>query len=212
MIHASCLLVTTQHVASLLFSFVFFSSHLSLAPSFICDSTRRVVFGVDGEERDKVRAWFYAYIDMLHRAQLYNTAATICELCTEPELRETNKKSTTISITCPICKHASQHVGTQCKHCSEMMATCSLCQEPVFGIEVWCQGCGHGGHAKHMVEWFRTETTCPTGCLHKCVPDLVTLNVQPHTHDRTMNIQDDTHRQLLQLQEATSRSPLRVHR
>jgi hypothetical protein len=25
----------------------------------------------------------------------------------------------------------------------------------------WCQTCRHGGHAKHMLEWFEEHTECP---------------------------------------------------
>lgn len=25
----------------------------------------------------------------------------------------------------------------------------------------WCQTCRHGGHVKHMLEWFEEHTECP---------------------------------------------------
>ena len=25
----------------------------------------------------------------------------------------------------------------------------------------WCQTCRHGGHAKHILEWFEEHTECP---------------------------------------------------
>lgn len=25
----------------------------------------------------------------------------------------------------------------------------------------WCQTCRHGGHAKHLLEWFEEHTECP---------------------------------------------------
>ncbi|CAH1238277.1 MIOS [Branchiostoma lanceolatum] len=34
----------------------------------------------------------------------------------------------------------------------------------------WCQTCRHGGHANHMMEWFRDHTECPvTACHCKCM-------------------------------------------
>eukprot|EP00058_Branchiostoma_floridae_P009637 XP_002595125.1 hypothetical protein BRAFLDRAFT_67907 [Branchiostoma floridae] len=34
----------------------------------------------------------------------------------------------------------------------------------------WCQTCRHGGHADHMMEWFRDHTECPvTACHCKCM-------------------------------------------
>lgn len=41
-------------------------------------------------------------------------------------------------------------------------------QQPVKGLMIWCQGCGHGGHLLHMAEWFSDNTLCPAGCLHAC--------------------------------------------
>ena len=48
-------------------------------------------------------------------------------------------------------------------------ARCSVCQLPVRGVLVWCQGCGHGGHADHMRKWFEKSLECPTGCGHVCL-------------------------------------------
>ncbi|XP_064613766.1 GATOR2 complex protein MIOS-A-like [Liolophura sinensis] len=34
----------------------------------------------------------------------------------------------------------------------------------------WCQTCRHGGHASHILEWFRDNMECPvTGCNCKCM-------------------------------------------
>lgn len=38
----------------------------------------------------------------------------------------------------------------------------------VKGPNVWCQGCGHGGHLIHMQEWFSKHIWCPAGCGHMC--------------------------------------------
>jgi hypothetical protein len=52
---------------------------------------------------------------------------------------------------------------------------CSLCQETVGGLWVWCHGCGHGGHLDHLLEWFAHESAeCPSGCGHRCSAEMMT--------------------------------------
>lgn len=59
--------------------------------------------------------------------------------------------------------------GTYCDKCRDPVATCAVCLQPVKGVFVWCQGCGHGGHLEHLLEWFsRHSSLCPTGCMHVC--------------------------------------------
>ena len=38
----------------------------------------------------------------------------------------------------------------------------------VRGLLAWCQGCGHGGHLRHIKDWFKKDRSCPTGCGHNC--------------------------------------------
>ncbi|CAL4245935.1 unnamed protein product [Meganyctiphanes norvegica] len=34
----------------------------------------------------------------------------------------------------------------------------------------WCQMCRHGGHANHMMDWFKEHAECPvTSCSCKCM-------------------------------------------
>lgn len=40
---------------------------------------------------------------------------------------------------------------------------------PVKGLYSWCEVCGHGGHTKHLKEWFSKHSWCPTGCGHVCL-------------------------------------------
>jgi WD40 repeat protein len=56
-----------------------------------------------------------------------------------------------------------------CHKCNKSPPLCALCQLPVTGLYVWCQGCGHGGHLDHMRDWFTTVSPlCPSGCGHSC--------------------------------------------
>jgi len=77
-----------------------------------------------------------------------------------------------------------------CPSCNKPLPLCSLCllplgcMAPAFGPRqgdksegstkfdewfTWCQTCRHGGHAKHLMEWFETHDECPvTDCTCKC--------------------------------------------
>ncbi|KAH8583434.1 WD40 repeat and RING finger domain-containing [Cryptosporidium sp. chipmunk genotype I] len=50
--------------------------------------------------------------------------------------------------------------------------SCSICLEPVFGLYTRCLKCKHGGHIKHINDWFKEKTVCPmVDCKCKCVPE-----------------------------------------
>ncbi|XP_015789325.1 GATOR complex protein WDR59 isoform X2 [Tetranychus urticae] len=72
-----------------------------------------------------------------------------------------------------ICQYCSNHCPTssssQCMECKRLNLNCSLCNISVRGIVSFCQVCGHGGHAKHMFNWFTNNDNCPTGCGCKCI-------------------------------------------
>jgi WD40 repeat protein len=82
-----------------------------------------------------------------------------------------------------------------CPHCKKPLPKCSLCLLP-FNVTppdprhhvasdgvtwhsgrnefddwiTWCQNCKHGGHAKHIFEWFETHNECPVSDCHcNCV-------------------------------------------
>ena len=37
------------------------------------------------------------------------------------------------------------------------------------GASNFCLNCGHGGHTDHLLEWFKTQQLCPTGCGCNCM-------------------------------------------
>ena len=49
----------------------------------------------------------------------------------------------------------------------------------------WCQSCRHGGHAKHLLEWFKDSNECPvSGCNCKCSSlDSASVNVKDYEQD-----------------------------
>ena len=81
----------------------------------------------------------------------------------------------TLCHTVPGCNKPlpNEDRSTRCRKCQKVAAQCSLCQLPVHGLQVWCQGCGHGGHLGEIQAWFRTEEECPSGCGHRCAGSLV---------------------------------------
>ncbi|MBN3316641.1 WDR59 protein, partial [Atractosteus spatula] len=68
------------------------------------------------------------------------------------------------------CCHCRSEVrGTQCAVCKRLTFQCAICHVAVRGSSNFCLSCGHGGHTSHMMEWFRTQEVCPTGCGCHCL-------------------------------------------
>ncbi|KAJ2170523.1 hypothetical protein EV181_007943, partial [Coemansia sp. RSA 532] len=53
----------------------------------------------------------------------------------------------------------------RCSECDSWANSCVVCSMWVRGRFVWCKGCGHGGHAEHLWEWFdgMGQEQCPSG-------------------------------------------------
>ncbi|KAH3759690.1 GATOR complex protein WDR24 [Pelomyxa schiedti] len=132
---------------------------------------------------DTISRWVIAYIELLRRHQLileaneviHNCSPTICA----PHLRYGTavaySNQQTIPSACPSCKRHTKRGW--CSECKLSRDLCSICHQPVRNAFLWCQGCGHGGHLKHLSEWFSKTSRCPAGCGHKCTPSSCT----PHT-------------------------------
>ncbi|ORY03437.1 WD40 repeat-like protein [Basidiobolus meristosporus CBS 931.73] len=115
--------------------------------------------------------WFWSYIDLLHRFKLWSAAAAVRLACKLASVRQQSQESTTIHTSCNYCFKPllnSKHGYWVCDKCRKLLNPCSLCHQTVRGLYVWCQGCSHGGHLLHMQEWFKENSTCPTGCGHQC--------------------------------------------
>ncbi|KAL4630243.1 WD repeat-containing protein 59 isoform X1 [Arapaima gigas] len=68
------------------------------------------------------------------------------------------------------CCHCRSEVrGTQCAVCKRLTFQCAICHVAVRGSSNFCLSCGHGGHTSHMMEWFRMQEVCPTGCGCHCL-------------------------------------------
>jgi len=119
--------------------------------------------------KDEQEDWYSGYLDILYQFQLFNIATEVINFAPEP-INTLNHNMTTIHMQCQMCNKpiAIDKPGCYCKKCEKITQTCAVCQIPVKGLFVWCQGCGHGGHLIHMKEWYKLNTHCPTGCGHKC--------------------------------------------
>lgn len=68
------------------------------------------------------------------------------------------------------CFHCSQDGrGAKCGSCKNLAFNCSICHIGVKGNSMFCLKCGHGGHTTHILDWFKENSQCPTGCSCRCV-------------------------------------------
>lgn len=119
-------------------------------------------------DKQTIQIWFRSYIDLLHRFQLWNISTRLIQQCSDPDIQGINQSLTSVLVYCALCKKAIHHGSVLCEKCRTQPSTCSICHVSVRGLYVWCQGCAHGGHLKHMLDWFRTNSLCPAGCGHQC--------------------------------------------
>ena len=105
--------------------------------------------------QERRQRWLLGYIELLQRLQLFELANRIIKSSDIERVSAMNNLSTSINQQRP------------------PGAACGVCQLPVRGLYAWCQGCGHGGHAVHMRDWFEKNVECPTGCGHRCQIRLV---------------------------------------
>ncbi|KAF0441277.1 WD40 repeat-like protein [Gigaspora margarita] len=124
---------------------------------------------------ERAEQWFFSYIDLLHRFQLWCAATSVIKYCNNTAVGMLNQQSTTIYTTCNNCFKPIDDAKNEswlCARCKRLNL-CSLCHVTVKGLYTWCQGCSHGGHHSHMQDWFSCNEECPTGCGHKCLTFLV---------------------------------------
>ncbi|RKP36893.1 hypothetical protein BJ085DRAFT_16116 [Dimargaris cristalligena] len=67
---------------------------------------------------------------------------------------------------CPICLLS---LGTPANICMASSYLARNGNNPFDWWFMWCQTCRHGGHQKHLTEWFMTHNVCPVAdCLCHC--------------------------------------------
>lgn len=105
-----------------------------------------------------------AYANILYHWGLRNQSKHVMNYVTvSPEPH----RGVEFSVSCHYCRKDVR--GAQCGSCKYPAFNCSICHLGVKGASNFCLTCGHGGHASHMLEWFKEQNTCPTGCGCKCL-------------------------------------------
>uniref|UniRef100_A0A3Q2SPK9 GATOR2 complex protein WDR24 n=1 Tax=Fundulus heteroclitus TaxID=8078 RepID=A0A3Q2SPK9_FUNHE len=112
--------------------------------------------------------WYMSYIDLLQRFELWNVSNEVIKLSTCSAITCLNQTSTTLHINCTNCKRPMSNKGWICDRCRQCASACAVCHHVVKGLFVWCQGCSHGGHLEHIMNWLRNNAHCPAGCGHMC--------------------------------------------
>ncbi|XP_058254074.1 GATOR complex protein WDR24 isoform X2 [Hemibagrus wyckioides] len=112
--------------------------------------------------------WYMSYIDLLQRFELWNVSNEVIKLSTCSAITCLNQASTTLHINCSNCKRPMSNKGWICDRCHQCASVCAVCHHVVKGLFVWCQGCSHGGHLEHVMEWLKSSNHCPAGCGHLC--------------------------------------------
>lgn len=59
----------------------------------------------------------------------------------------------------------------QSSSCTFLLLDYFLCLKSklISGLIFVCEYCHHGGHIEHILEWFKQNTYCPTGCGCECI-------------------------------------------
>ncbi|XP_056594885.1 GATOR complex protein WDR24 isoform X1 [Triplophysa dalaica] len=112
--------------------------------------------------------WYMSYIDLLQRFELWNVSNEVIKLSTCGAITCLNQASTTLHINCSNCKRPMSNKGWICDRCHQCASVCAVCHHVVKGLFVWCQGCSHGGHLEHVMDWLKQSDHCPAGCGHLC--------------------------------------------
>lgn len=133
------------------------------------DDENVLIDAIDGVTQEK---WFSSYIELLSRFQLWSEMTQVITLSKLSNILQLNQSSTSVNLCCGMCGKLNHSSGPfVCQNCKTDTSICCLCQETVYGLYVWCQGCSHGGHLDHLMQWFLTnqQITCPVdNCNHKC--------------------------------------------
>jgi hypothetical protein len=74
-----------------------------------------------------------------------------------------------VALSCPTCHNGVDSRTNYCQSCRDFAFRCSICDIAVRGIFTFCDICHHGGHLRHMVNWFTKNSSCPTGCGCQCI-------------------------------------------
>uniref|UniRef100_A0A0V0G8I0 Putative conserved wd40 repeat-containing protein n=1 Tax=Triatoma dimidiata TaxID=72491 RepID=A0A0V0G8I0_TRIDM len=114
-------------------------------------------------------SWLYdeykrAYAEILHRWHLLDARAQVMKYV--PCNSEVHQ-GIELEAECPYCKQIISE--PYCINCKYPMLLCIVCHTAVRGGANVCLVCGHGGHTRHLLDWFATNSVCPSGCGCQCL-------------------------------------------
>ncbi|KAK9510437.1 hypothetical protein O3M35_005226 [Rhynocoris fuscipes] len=107
-----------------------------------------------------------AYAEILYRWHLLDARAQVMKYV--PCNSEVHQGIELIAE-CPNCKQVIRE--PYCCNCKNPMLTCIVCHTTVRGSANVCLVCGHGGHTRHMQDWFTSNNVCPSGCGCQCLTE-----------------------------------------
>ncbi|KAI8334949.1 hypothetical protein BC941DRAFT_399392 [Chlamydoabsidia padenii] len=119
----------------------------------------------------------WQYSDLLFRNDLLAQRAEVLKFISN---RPTPSSTTTMTskertmelqVRCYICESEVAGSDRMCYQCRKIRTQikCTICHQLVKGLVNFCIKCRHGGHSRHLKEWFQIEEVCPTGCGCRCL-------------------------------------------
>ncbi|CAO3596860.1 unnamed protein product [Absidia cylindrospora] len=120
----------------------------------------------------------WQYSDLLFRNDLLAQRAEVLKFVNNrpsyaiPGTTMTSKERTMeIQVRCYMCESEIAGSDRMCYQCRKIRTQikCSICHQLVKGLVNFCIKCRHGGHSRHIKEWFQAEDVCPTGCGCHCL-------------------------------------------
>ncbi|XP_072051931.1 GATOR2 complex protein WDR59-like [Amphiura filiformis] len=106
------------------------------------------------------------YAEILYRWKLLRARAEILNYVSMKSLNQSEIVFSDFGVYCQKC--SKQVYTVKCDGCRSFSFQCAICHVAVKGSSSFCLVCGHGGHSLHMMEWFKHESVCPTGCGCMC--------------------------------------------
>ena len=108
------------------------------------------------------------YAEILARQQFFIESAQVAKTIANPTRAEKSDLTLSFDKKCRKCKIALQNGF--CRRCNRTNDHCTVCHLPVKGLSWTCVLCGHGGHLKHIRNYFSNDDrSCPTGCGCQCL-------------------------------------------
>ncbi|VDN02073.1 unnamed protein product [Thelazia callipaeda] len=139
------------------------ASDISKPVRTITNNERSFYSFLDPAYNDRFDEIRHQYADLLFRWKMFSKAAEVLKYSRSVVY----STSLRVRSACPKC--GNKEIDFKCERCDiRWMFFCSLCQLPASGVVTLCAVCGHGGHAEHMVSWFKENNHCAYGCGCDC--------------------------------------------